>query len=137
MGEHLETKADVATLWTGVSDVMNEDDPRTRQERLRALLGRLKADVARLIVVIDQPDLARLLRFRMSPIRRSRWRNSFNAAMGKHHQAADDVPSEDASSVMRWADKGAAISSSDRPSALTPSASSTTAPTIINPAPSK
>ena len=100
------------------------------QEGLRALSWRLKADVARLIVVANLPDES------PSNVTPARLEPS-TLQWGKQHQAADDVPSDDASSVMRWADKGAAMSSSERPSALTPSTSSTTAPTIINPAPSK
>ena len=99
------------------------------QEGLRALSWRLKADLARLIVVANLPDESH-------PTSRLRASTPSTLQWGKQHQAADDVPSDDASSVMRWADKGAAISSSERPSALTPSTSSTTAPTIINPAPS-
>ena len=67
LAKQLGTKADVVTLWTGVNDMVNGDDPKQFQERLRALLAMLKADVARVIVVANLPDLTQLPRFRAIP----------------------------------------------------------------------
>ena len=65
--KQLGTKADVATLWTGANDVVQGDQPKRFRERLVTLLGMLKAEVARVIVVANLPDLTQLPRFRATP----------------------------------------------------------------------
>jgi lysophospholipase L1-like esterase len=67
VARQLRTKADLVTLWTGANDLVNGDDPKEFQERLRALLGMVKADISRSIVVANLPDLTLLPRFRTSP----------------------------------------------------------------------
>ena len=67
LAKELGTKADVVTLWTGANDVVNGDDPKQFQEQLRALLGIVKKDISRTIVVANLPDLTMLPRFRTSP----------------------------------------------------------------------
>jgi acyl-CoA thioesterase I len=67
VAKQLGTKADLVTLWTGANDVVNGDDPKQFQERLRALLGMVKEDISRSIVVANLPDLTLLPRFRTSP----------------------------------------------------------------------
>jgi lysophospholipase L1-like esterase len=90
LATQLGTQADVATLWTGVNDLVNGDDPKQFQERLRALLGMLKRDVARVIVVANVPDLTRLPRFRATPhptVTPARI-NVFNAAIAEATRSA-------------------------------------------------
>jgi lysophospholipase L1-like esterase len=65
--KQLGTKADVANLWTGANDVVQGDQPKRFRERLVTLLGMLKAEVARVIVVANLPDLTQLPRFRATP----------------------------------------------------------------------
>jgi lysophospholipase L1-like esterase len=67
VARQLRTKADLVTLWTGANDLVNGDDPKEFQERLRALLGMVKADISPSIVVANLPDLTLLPRFRTSP----------------------------------------------------------------------
>lgn len=67
LAKQLGTKADLVTLWTGANDVVNGDDPKQFQEDLRALLGIVKKDISRTIVVANLPDLTMLPRFRTSP----------------------------------------------------------------------
>lgn len=67
LAKQLGTKADLVTLWTGANDLVNGDDPKQFQEQLRALLGIVKKDVSRTIVVANLPDLTMLPRFRTSP----------------------------------------------------------------------
>jgi len=67
VAKQLGTKADLVTLWTGANDVVNGDDPKQFQERLRALLRMVKEDISRTIVVANLPDLTQLPRFRTSP----------------------------------------------------------------------
>jgi lysophospholipase L1-like esterase len=67
VAKQLGTKADLVTLWTGANDVVNGDDPKQFQERLRALLRMVREDISRTIVVANLPDLTQLPRFRTSP----------------------------------------------------------------------
>jgi acyl-CoA thioesterase I len=67
VAKQLRTKADLVTLWTGANDVVNGDDPKQFQERLRALLGMVKEDISPTIVVANLPDLTQVPRFRTSP----------------------------------------------------------------------
>jgi lysophospholipase L1-like esterase len=67
VAKQLRTKADVVTLWTGGNDLVNGDDPKQFQEQLRGLLGIVKEDISRTIVVANLPDLTTLPRFRTSP----------------------------------------------------------------------
>jgi acyl-CoA thioesterase I len=67
VAKQLGTKADLVTLWTGANDLVNGDDPKQFQERLRALLGMVKEDISRSIVVANLSDLTQLPRFRTSP----------------------------------------------------------------------
>lgn len=67
VAKQIGTKADLVTLWTGANDLVNGDDPKQFQEQLRALLGIVKADISRIIVVANLPDLTMLPRFRASP----------------------------------------------------------------------
>jgi acyl-CoA thioesterase I len=67
VARQLRTKADLVTLWTGANDVVNGDDPKHFQERLRALLGMVKEDISPTVVVANLPDLTQLPRFRTSP----------------------------------------------------------------------
>ena len=67
VAKQLGTKANLVTLWTGANDVVNGDDPKQFQEQLRALLGMVKQDISRTIVVANLPDLTQLPRFRTSP----------------------------------------------------------------------
>lgn len=90
LAKQMGTKADVATLWTGVNDVVNGEDPKQFQERLLALLGMLKADVARVIVVANLPDLTQLPRFRAAPhptVTAARI-DAFNAAIAEATRSA-------------------------------------------------
>lgn len=67
VAKQIGTKADLVTLWTGANDLVNGDDPKQFQEQLRSLLGIVKADISRTIVVANLPDLTMLPRFRASP----------------------------------------------------------------------
>jgi lysophospholipase L1-like esterase len=67
VAKQLGTKADLVTLWTGANDLVNGDDPKQFQERLRALLRMVKDHISRTIVVGNLPDLTQLPRFRTSP----------------------------------------------------------------------
>lgn len=67
VAKQLGTKADLVTLWTGANDLVNGDDPKQFQERLRALLRMVKEAISRSIVVGNLPDLTQLPRFRTSP----------------------------------------------------------------------
>lgn len=67
VAKQLGTKADLVTLWTGANDLVNGDDPKQFQERLRALLGMVKENISRSIAVANLPDLTQLPRFRTSP----------------------------------------------------------------------
>jgi lysophospholipase L1-like esterase len=67
VAKRLRTKADLVTLWTGANDVVNGDDPKQFQERLRILLGTVKEDISPTIVVANLPDLTQLPRFRTTP----------------------------------------------------------------------
>ena len=67
VARQLGTKADLVTVWTGANDVVNGDDPKQFQQRLHALLGIVKEDISRAIVVANVPDLTQLPRFRTSP----------------------------------------------------------------------
>jgi len=67
VAKQLGTKANLVTLWTGANDVVNGDDPKQFQEQLRGLLGMVKQDISRTIVVANLPDLTQLPRFRTSP----------------------------------------------------------------------
>ena len=67
VAKQIGTRADLVTLWTGANDLVNGDDPKQFQEQLRALLGIVKADISRTIVVANLPDLTMLPRFRASP----------------------------------------------------------------------
>lgn len=67
VAKQLGTKADLVTLWTGANDLVNGDDPKQFQERLRALLGVVKQNISRSIAVANLPDLTQLPRFRTSP----------------------------------------------------------------------
>lgn len=67
LAKQLGTKADLVTLWTGANDVVNGDDPKQFQEQLQVLLGIVKKDISRTIVVANLPDLTMLPRFRTSP----------------------------------------------------------------------
>jgi lysophospholipase L1-like esterase len=67
VAKQLGTKADVVTLWTGANDLVNGDDPKRFQEQLRGLLGMVRKDISRMIVVGNLPDLTMLPRFRTSP----------------------------------------------------------------------
>ena len=61
------TKAHLVTLWTGANDLVNGDDPKVFQEDLRALLGIVKDDISKTIVMANLPDLTKLPRFRERP----------------------------------------------------------------------
>jgi acyl-CoA thioesterase-1 len=61
------TKAHLVTLWTGANDLVNGDDPKIFQEDLRALLGIVKDDISKTIVMANLPDLTKLPRFRDRP----------------------------------------------------------------------
>ena len=61
------TKAQLVTLWTGANDVVNGDDPKVFQEDLRAMLGIVKGDISKTIVIANLPDLTKLPRFRERP----------------------------------------------------------------------
>ncbi|HEU4505936.1 MAG TPA: SGNH/GDSL hydrolase family protein, partial [Nitrospira sp.] len=67
VAKQLGTKADLVTLWTGANDLVNGDDPKQFQERLRALLGLVKENISLSIAVANLPDLTQLSRFRTSP----------------------------------------------------------------------
>jgi len=67
LAKQLGTKADLVTLWTGANDLVNGDDPKQFQDHLRTLLGIVKKDISRTIVVANLPDLTMLPRFRTSP----------------------------------------------------------------------
>lgn len=67
VAKQLGTKADLVTLWTGANDLVNGDDPKQFQERLRALLGMVQENISRSIAVANLPDLTQLPRFRTSP----------------------------------------------------------------------
>ncbi len=67
MAKQLGTKAELVTLWTGANDLVNGDDPKQFQQELRGLLGIVKEDISRTIVVANLPDLMMLPRFRTSP----------------------------------------------------------------------
>jgi acyl-CoA thioesterase I len=67
VAKQLRSKADLVTLWTGANDVVNGDDPREFQDRLRALLRIVKDDISQTIIVANLPDLTQLPRFRTSP----------------------------------------------------------------------
>jgi lysophospholipase L1-like esterase len=67
VAKQLGTKADLVTLWTGANDLVNGDDPKQFQQELRGLLGIVKEDISRTIVVANLPDLTMLPRFRTSP----------------------------------------------------------------------
>jgi acyl-CoA thioesterase-1 len=67
VAKQIGTKADLVTLWTGANDLVNGDDPIQFQEQLRSLLGIVKKDISRTIVVANLPDLTMLPRFRTSP----------------------------------------------------------------------
>ena len=62
------TKAQLVTLWTGANDLVNGDDPKVFQEDLRAMLGIVKGDISKTIVIANLPDLTKLPRFRERPI---------------------------------------------------------------------
>ena len=61
------TKAQLVTLWTGANDLVNGDDPKVFQEDLRAMLGIVKSDISKTIVIANLPDLTKLPRFRERP----------------------------------------------------------------------
>ena len=61
------TEANLVTLWTGANDLVNGDDPKVFQEDLRALLGIVKGDISKTIVMANLPDLTKLPRFRERP----------------------------------------------------------------------
>ena len=67
VARQLGTKANLVTLWTGANDLVHGDDPHVFQEDLRALLGIVKKDISRTIVVANLPDLTMLPRFRTAP----------------------------------------------------------------------
>jgi lysophospholipase L1-like esterase len=67
VAKQLRTKADLVTLWTGTNDLVNGDDPKRFQEDLRALLGMVKDDISRTIVVGNVPNLTKLPRFLANP----------------------------------------------------------------------
>src|SRR5262245_55117721 len=56
VAKQLGTKADLVTLWTGANDLVNGDDPKQFQEQLRALLGIVKEEISRTIVVGNLPE---------------------------------------------------------------------------------
>ena len=67
VAKQLGTKADVVTLWTGANDLVNGGSPTLFQEQLRGLLGIVKENISRRIVVANLPDLTTLPRFRKNP----------------------------------------------------------------------
>jgi acyl-CoA thioesterase I len=90
VAKHLGTRADLVTLWTGANDVVNGDDPKQFQERLRALLGTVKEHISQAIVVANVPDLTQLPRFRTTPsptVTTSRV-DAFNRAIAEETRSA-------------------------------------------------
>ena len=93
VAKELGTKADVVTLWTGANDLVNGDDPITFQEQLRGLLGTVKEDISRTIVVANLPDLTILPRFQTSPspsVNPERI-EAFNRAIAEETRSVDGV----------------------------------------------
>jgi lysophospholipase L1-like esterase len=90
VAKQLRTKADLVTLWTGANDVVNGDDPKQFQDRLRALLGMVREEISPTIVVANLPDLTQLPRFRTSPsptVTSARI-DAFNGAIAEETRAA-------------------------------------------------
>lgn len=93
VAKQLGTTADLVTLWTGANDLVNGDDPKDFQEQLRALLGIVKENISRTLVVGNLPDLMMLSRFRTSPspsVTPARI-DAFNRAIAEETRAAGGI----------------------------------------------
>ena len=64
LAKHFHNEADLATVWTGVNDLVHGDDPSQFQTDLRELLRSLQGSVSTVVVIGNLPDLTQLAPFR-------------------------------------------------------------------------
>ena len=64
LAKHFQGEADLATVWTGVNDLVHGDDPSRFQSDLRELLRLLQGSVSTVVVIGNLPDLTQLSAFR-------------------------------------------------------------------------
>ena len=64
LAKHFHGEADLATVWTGVNDLVHGDDPSQFQTDLRELLRRLQSSVSTVVIIGNLPDLTQLAAFR-------------------------------------------------------------------------
>ena len=67
LAKHFKGDADVATVWTGVNDLVHGDDPSRFQSDLRRLLRSLQGSVSTIVVIANLPDLSQVAGFRAAP----------------------------------------------------------------------
>ena len=65
--KHFRGRADLATVWVGVNDLVDGAHPSRFQSDLRQLLRSLQTSVATTVVIANLPDLSRLAAFRDTP----------------------------------------------------------------------
>jgi lysophospholipase L1-like esterase len=67
LAKHFQGEADLATMWVGVNDLVNGDDPSRFQSDLRQLLRTIQGSVSSVVVIANLPDLTQLEVFRSVP----------------------------------------------------------------------
>ena len=65
--EHFSGRANLATVWVGVNDLVDGVHPSRFQSDLRQLLRRLQSSVATIVVIANLPDVSQLDAFRETP----------------------------------------------------------------------
>lgn len=80
LAEHVRSKADIATVWTGVNDLLDGETPSKFQTDLRQLLRTLQSSVSKTVVIANLPDLTKLSAFRHPAVTLERVK-TFNRAI--------------------------------------------------------
>lgn len=65
--EHFSGRANLATVWVGVNDLVDGVHPSQFQSDLRQLLRNLQSSVSTIVVIANLPDLSQLAAFRETP----------------------------------------------------------------------
>jgi lysophospholipase L1-like esterase len=67
VAKYFHGEADLATVWVGVNDLVQGDDPSRFQTELRLLLRRLQTSVSTIVVIGNLPDVTQFAAFRAAP----------------------------------------------------------------------
>jgi lysophospholipase L1-like esterase len=67
LAKHFRGDADVATVWTGVNDLVHGDEPSRFQSDLRRLLRSLQSSISTIVIIANVPDLSQVAAFRAAP----------------------------------------------------------------------